>query len=195
VVLGAGAARAALADGPPAVLVGHSMGGMAVTQAAARCSELVASLVYIGAFAPAPGQSLGELVSWPEAAGDQVQANLVVQGDPPVGILPAQAAKDALFNCCDAERADWAAARLGPQPIRPFGDPVQLDAAAGEAFARIPRAYIVCTQDRAISPAMQRRMLTQIGCDPVIELDADHWPWVSAPDGFVAAIDRLASAH
>jgi hypothetical protein len=38
-------------------------------------------------------------------------------------------------------------------------------------------------------------MLAQIGCDPVLELDADHWPWVSAEDDFVAAIDRLASAH
>ena len=86
-------------------------------------------------------------------------------------------------------------ARLGPQPIRPFGDSVELDEAAREAFERIPRAYIVCTQDRAISPAMQRRMLAQIGCDPVLELDADHWPWVSAPDGFVAAIDQLAAAQ
>jgi len=84
---------------PPALLVGQSMGGMAITQAAARCPQHVAALAYVSAFAPADGQSLMDLVAMPEAAGDQVQASLVVEGDPPVATLPAQAARDAIYNC------------------------------------------------------------------------------------------------
>jgi pimeloyl-ACP methyl ester carboxylesterase len=183
----------AIRNTEPAVLVGHSMGGVAVTQAAARAPERVARLIYACAFAPGPGQSLGELVSWPEAAGDQVQANMVVDGDPPVGTMPPEASKTVLFNSCNGEWASWGAARLQPQAIAPFGQPVAVGDAEREAFERIPRAYILCSADRAIPPAMQRRMATERGCDPVIELDADHFPWLSAKDGFVAAIDRLAS--
>jgi pimeloyl-ACP methyl ester carboxylesterase len=72
---------------------------MAITQAAARCPQHVAALAYVSAFAPADGQSLMDLVAMPEAAGDQVQASLVVEGDPPVATLPAQAARDAIYNC------------------------------------------------------------------------------------------------
>lgn len=183
----------ALAGGPPALLAGQSMGGMAITQAAARCPEQISSLLYIGAFAPAEGQSLMDLVSWPEAADDQVQANLVVEGDPPVGRLPIEAAKRVLFNASTPEQASWAAERLGPQPVAPFEQRVSVAAENADAFARLSRAYIVCRQDRAIPPAMQRRMLTETGCDPVIELAADHWPWMCRTEEFVAAVDRVAA--
>ena len=45
------------------MLVGQSMGGMAITQAAARCPQSVAALVYIAAFVPADGQSLMDLAA------------------------------------------------------------------------------------------------------------------------------------
>lgn len=183
----------ALASGPPAVLVGHSMGGMVITQAAARCPEGIARLVYVAAFLPSDGQSLIDLTELPEAAGDQVQANLVVNGDPPVATMPAQAARDALFHCCDDEQAAWGIARLGAQAVAPFTHPVALAGAASAAFAALPRAYVTCLQDQAVRPALQRRMLEAAGCDPVIEIDTDHCPWVSRADELVAAFDRLAA--
>lgn len=38
---------------------------------------------------------------------------------------------------------------------------------------------------------MQRRMATERGCDPVIEIDADHMPWLSRTEEFLAALDAL----
>jgi pimeloyl-ACP methyl ester carboxylesterase len=184
----------ALASGPPAVLVGQSMGGMAITQAAARCPSRVVSLIYTAAFAPAEGQSLMDLVSFPEAAGDLVQANVVVSGDPPVAVLPPDGAKQGLYNCCTEEQASWAAAKLAPQPVQPWGDRLEVADSERESFERLPRAYITCLQDRAIMPAMQRRMYQAAGCDPVIELDADHAAWLSRTDEFVAAIEQIVAA-
>jgi pimeloyl-ACP methyl ester carboxylesterase len=194
VTLDAYAARVCdvLAQGAPAVLVGHSMGGMVVTQAAALSPEHVQRLVYVAAFLPSDGQSLMDLVAFPEAAGDQVQANLVVDGEPPVGTLPAEAARDALFGCCDDRQAAWGVKHLGPQAVLPFTHPVRVQAATADAFEALPRAYVTCTRDRAIPPAMQRRMFEAGGCDPVIEIETDHAPWISRTDELVAAINRIA---
>jgi pimeloyl-ACP methyl ester carboxylesterase len=185
----------ALAKGPPAVLVGHSMGGVVVTAAAGRTPERVAALVYVCAFVPADGQSLSDLVAWPEAAGDQVQANLVVEGDPPVGNVPDAAARQGSLGCCTDEQAAWALARRRPQAVAPFAQPVRVAEAAADAFAALPRSYVMCLRDRAISPPMQRRMLESVGCDPVLELDTDHCPWISRTDELVVALDRLAAGR
>jgi pimeloyl-ACP methyl ester carboxylesterase len=184
-----------LAAGPPAVLAGHSMGGMVVTQAAARTPEEITALIYVAAFLPADGQSLLDLTAYPEAADDQVQANLVVDGDPPVATMPAAASREALFGCCDDEQAAWGVGHLGAQPVVPFTQPVTLGDPPAEAFVALPRAYITCTQDRAIPPAMQRRMFQDGGCDPVIELDTDHSPWISRTDELVAALHRVAEGR
>jgi pimeloyl-ACP methyl ester carboxylesterase len=183
-----------LADGEPAVLVGQSMGGLAVTQAAGQCPDAVSSLVYVSAFAPLEGQSLMDLVAYPEAADDQVQAHMVVEGDPPVAHLPPEAAINAIFNRTSPEHARLAAERLGPQPLRPFADPLTVPDENRAAFEALPRAYIVCAHDRAIAPAMQRRMLADVGCEPVVELEADHAPWMSQREAFVGALDRIAHA-
>lgn len=184
----------ALDEGEPAVLVGQSMGGMAITQAAANCPERVVALIYVGAFAPLEGQSLTSLVAYPEAADDQVQAHMVVQGDPPVAILPPAGARIALYNCATPEQARWGSERLGPQPVAAFQTPLVVPDANREAFERLSRGYMLCLHDQAIPPAMQRRMIEDVGCRPVVEIDADHWPWLSRTDAFHAALEQLVQA-
>ena len=183
----------ALATGRPAVLVGHSMGGVVITQAAADCPQHIDRLVYVAAFLPADGESLIDLTQRPEGAGDAVQAGLVVEGDPPVARMPDEAAREGLMHCCDDEQAAWGISLRGVQPVAPFTHPVRLTGAAGEDFARLRRAYVMCLQDRAIRPPLQRLMLERAGCDPVVEIDTDHCVWASRPDELVAALDRLAT--
>jgi pimeloyl-ACP methyl ester carboxylesterase len=182
----------ALADGPPALVTGHSMGGMAITQAAARCPERIAGLIYVAAFLPQPGQSLLDLTRLPEGAGDSVQANIVISGNPPVATMPPEAAPEAVFHCCTPEQVAWALPRRGPQPVAPFAQPVSAPRDA-ERFAALPRAYVSTLQDRAIRPPLQRLMSSVAGCNPVIEIDTDHVPWLSRSDELVAALDRIAT--
>jgi pimeloyl-ACP methyl ester carboxylesterase len=179
-----------LAAGPPAALVGHSMGGMVITQAAARCPEHIDRLVYAAAFVPSDGESLIDLTRLPEGAGDQIQANMVIEGDPPVARMTPEGARLARYGCCDDEQVTYALARNSPQAVAPFTHPVRLN---GDAFAALPRAYVMCLQDRAIKPALQRLMLERAGCDPVIEIDTDHAVWASRPDELADALNRLCA--
>jgi pimeloyl-ACP methyl ester carboxylesterase len=182
-----------LAAGPPATLVGHSMGGMSITQAAARAPELIEALIYVAAFLPEPGESLMALTHFPEAAGDMIQANLEVDGEPPVGRLSDEAAAAAIYNCCTPDQVAWGLAHRGVQPLVPMTQPLELDAELEAAFRALPRRYVTCLRDNCIMPAMQRLMFERGGCDPVLELDTDHAPYLSRTDELVDALDRLAS--
>jgi pimeloyl-ACP methyl ester carboxylesterase len=174
----------------PAVLVGHSMGGVVVTQAAARCPERISKLIYVAAFLPRDGQSLESLTQLPEGADDQVQANIVVEGEPPAGTLPSDKAPTILFGCCSEEQSAAAVARLAPQPVVPFVTPVALGDVDVDGM---PRDYVMCLQDQAIPLALQRRMSTETPCSQVLEIDTDHSPQISATDELAGILDRLAT--
>jgi pimeloyl-ACP methyl ester carboxylesterase len=179
----------ALADEPePVVLVAHSMGGVAATQAAARCPERIARLVYVAAFLPGDGQSLVDLTQLPEGAGDMVQENMVVEGEPPVATMPAEAAREAFYAKCSPQEAARALEQLRPQALAPFVTPVSLD----EDAVRPPRAYVVATEDRAIPTALQRRFVADNPDVEAVEIEADHSPFLSATTDLAAALDRFA---
>jgi pimeloyl-ACP methyl ester carboxylesterase len=158
----------------PAILVGNSMGGIVISQAAALRPSRVKRLVYVAAFLPGDGQSLVDLTQLPEAAGDLVQATVVVIGDPPVGTLPPSTCR-ASNHDCPPEVTDWAVLRTGSQPMVPLTEPVSLN----EEFERIPRTYVICTRDRIVPPALQRRLVRDGQVTDVVELDAGHHPQLS----------------
>jgi hypothetical protein len=135
--------------------------------------------VYVAAFIPKHGQSLLDLTKLPEGAGDQVQANIVIEGEPPVATMPAAASRAALYGSCTEEVAEWAISRQRPQPVAPFVTPVAIDPGS---LHGIPRYYVLSTRDRAIPPALQRRMIAENPCARVAELDTDHTPHLSMPN-------------
>jgi pimeloyl-ACP methyl ester carboxylesterase len=173
----------------PAIVAGNSMGGIIATQGAARCPSRVKALVYVTAFLPRDGQSLLDLTKLPEGAGDQVQANITIDGEPPVATMPAEASRQALYGCCTDDVAAWAIARQRPQPVAPFVTPVSIPLGSLDGILRY---YVLCTRDRAIPLALQRRMMAENICADFVELDTDHTPQLSMTDGLAKALHRFA---
>jgi pimeloyl-ACP methyl ester carboxylesterase len=161
----------------PVVLVGHSMGGMSVTQAAELVPERIATLVYVTAFLPGDGQSLIQL-----AEGDPatlVGPNLVIDEAAGTCRINEDAVREAAFGECSEEDARLAIAQLVPESLAAIAAPVRI---TEERAGAVPRVYIECLRDRAIGIAKQRQMWAARPCAQVFTLDTDHSPLLSRPE-------------
>jgi pimeloyl-ACP methyl ester carboxylesterase len=171
----------------PVVLVGHSMGGMAITQAAELVSDRIARLVYVCAFLPSDGQALPDL-----AAGDPatlVTPNMLVDEEHGTCVVAPDALQDAFLGECSDEAAAFALSRFVPESLAAVGAPVHIsDARAGS----VRRVYVECVRDRAIGIEKQRAMVAAVPCERVFSLEADHSPFLSTPRELADALLAVA---
>jgi len=166
---------------PDLVLVGHSMGGAAITAAASLSPAAFTRLVYVCAFLPAPGQSIGELGARSHAmgiAGPQVE---VVQGGVAAQLIESTIASTFL-NDCEPDVIRHAVPLFKPQPIGPI---MALAAEWSDGFRNLPKRYVSCSFDRAIHPALQDVMAEAAGIDDRAVLDSGHEPFLSCADRLV----------
>ncbi len=164
------------------VLVGHSYGGAVVTEAAVH-TPLVEHLVYLAAFAPDLGESVMSLLGSMERRKVALSAAMQMRDDG-TSVLDPAAAPGALYGNCTDEVVAAALARLSPQPMVTFGQPV-----SGAPRSTIASTYVVCAGDRAVHPDHQVEMARR--CGRVVTLDTDHSPFASSPD---ATADVIESA-
>jgi pimeloyl-ACP methyl ester carboxylesterase len=168
-------------DGPT-ILVGHSYGGVVITEAGQRAN--VAGLVYIAAFAPDQGESVGTLIADPPP------------GAPVPPILPP--VDGFLFLDRDKFAASFAA-DLDPKLSEFMADaqaPWGLDALNGAvtdpAWRTKPSWYLVATDDHMIPPPAQRAMSERAG-SVVEEAAGSHAIYVSQPAAVASLIARAAA--
>jgi len=169
-------------DGP-VVLVGHSYGGVVVTESGTH--PQVSALVYIAAFAPDQGESVQTLIADPPP------------GAPVPPILPPRNGYLAL----DKERfAESFAGDLKPELAEFMANsqvPWGLEALGGTvstpAWRSKPSWYLVATDDQMIPPPAQRAMSERAG-STVVEVPGSHSVYVSRPDAVVELIRQAANA-
>lgn len=174
--------QAAIDEAPkPVILVGHSLAGVVITQVAERQPADIARLVYIGAFLPANGESLGQLAM---TDGDsQLGPHLIFNENGTVDV--EQAAFPTLFCAdCDASGTQLLTGGYQAEPAAPIGTPV----ATGEAFAGVPKTYFHTAQDRVVSPALQAKMIQKTPVDREVTLDSSHVPMLSQPEAVADAL-------
>jgi pimeloyl-ACP methyl ester carboxylesterase len=172
----------------PTVLVGHSMGGYAITQAAEMDPSRIAGLIYLCAYTPWPGLSLSKMRF--EAAEQPLLPAIRLAQDKQSYTFDPDMGPDLFYHDCPPEAVAYALANLCPQALAPSNTPVELT----DRSASLPRGYIVCAQDRAIPPAFQRDMAARFDPARVRTLDSGHSPFFSMPEALARVVDDLAKA-
>ena len=173
----AAAVRAALDGiGRPAVVVGHSYGGVAITEGAAG-SPHAAALVYLCAFMLEPGQALLDAM--------QHQLPDWIELDQEAGSHLATRTEEVLYGDCPPEVAAAAAARLTRQSAAAIATPLSV-----AAWQEVPATYLVCDEDRAVPPPAQEMMASRAAT--VEHAPSSHSPFFSQP-GLVAELIMRAS--
>jgi len=170
----------------PVILVGHSRGGLVISEVAERVGPKIARLVYLTAFLLPGGVSLmANVMSRGEGTGpalviDEASGTCTVQ-------LGTQRA--VFYHLCP--EADVAAAidRLCLEPLEPLVRGLRV---TEERFGVVPRAYVEAAHDQAITLDHQRAMQALFPCSPVLHLESDHSPFYSMPEQLAAALLQLA---
>jgi pimeloyl-ACP methyl ester carboxylesterase len=165
------------AEPEPVVLVGHSRGGLAITQAAEARPEKIRTLVYLAAFLIPAGTTI-----LPLALADTdslIVPHLEIDQAAGWDMLRAEAFRPALYADCSDDDVALAATLLTPEPIGPTNTPI---ATTAERFGRLRRVYIELLQDRAVSRTLQRTMYAAMPCAEVLRIDAGHSAYFSRPD-------------
>lgn len=174
--------RAIAAQDGPVVLVGHSYGGVVVSEAGT--DEKVKAVVYIAAFAPDKGESVSTLIANPPA-GAPVPPIL-----PPIdGFLFLDKDKFAVSFAADVN-ADVASFMADSQV--PWGVEALTGAVTDPAWKSKPSYYLVASDDRMIPPAAQRMMAGRAG-STVTETAGSHAVYVSKPEAVAALIEQAAT--
>ena len=167
----------------PVILVGHSYGGVVITEAGN--DPKVAGLVYIAAFAPDEGESVAALIKDPPP------------GAPVPPILPPQDGflflDRAKFAASFAADVDKAKAEFMADSQVPWGVEALSGSINVPAWKSKPSWYLIATDDRMIPPPPQQFM-SKRARSTVVEVKGSHSVYVSNPQEVAALIETAAKA-
>ena len=140
--------------GSDVIVCGHSYGGAVISEGAAGHAN-VRHLVYLAALMPDAGESCSTAIPAPPdgapRAGSELAPAMQFSADGATITIDPELGRGIFYADCVDGDVDWAMARLGPHPAIALQQPVSV-----AAWRTVPSTYVVCDDDRAIAPWIQR---------------------------------------
>jgi pimeloyl-ACP methyl ester carboxylesterase len=169
------------------ILVGHSKNGIMISQAAEYRPDKIEKLVYLAAYLIPNGKTQQEFSAQDK---DGILKPYVTRYDE-LGAHTLQPAiyKEGLYHDCDTHITELAKLLLSHEPVESGVTPLQL---TDENYGRVPRVYIECTEDYAVSPFIQRKMYTKTLCEKVYSMATSHSPFFSKPQELCDILNDIA---
>ena len=171
----------------PVILVGHSKNGVVISQAAEYRAHRIEKLIYLAAYLIPNGET--------QAAYSALDKEGVLK--PYVTHFPETRShtlqpviyKEGLYHDCPEDITEMAKLILSHEPVATGITALQL---TEENYGRVPRYYIECTADRAVTPFIQKKMYTEMPCVKVYQMPTSHSPFFSRPDELCALFMEIA---
>ncbi|WP_137702943.1 alpha/beta fold hydrolase [Marimonas lutisalis] len=170
----------------PVTLVGHSMGGYPISLAAEQAPEKINRLIYLCAYVPKDNLSLAEMRR--EAPYQPLMPAVMRAEDGMSFRIDPAKTQEVFYHDCPDGTVAYANTRLCAQAVAPQETPCPL----GDNYARVPRSYIRCMDDRTIPPEYQVTMTSQWPPADVYEMPTGHSPFFADPTGLAALLSQIA---
>lgn len=162
------------------IVCAHSSTGMLISDPVIGSVD---HLVYVAAFMPEEGEDPLMLAS--SAPPTELRFDC---GEDGLCTIAAPIARQAFYGDLDDRSADRALRLLRAMSVQSLLSPP----APPPLWKSVPSTYVVCANDRAFHPDLQRRLATR--ATAVVELDVGHSPFVSHPETLGAILAQLAGA-
>lgn len=158
------------------ILVGHSKNGIMISQAAEYRPNKIEKLIYLAAYLIPNGKTQKEYSV--QDTNGVLKPFVDFHPDLNASTLRSEIYKEGLYHDCEDDITNLAKLLLSHEPVESGMVPLQLTEAN---FGSVPRVYIACTEDRAVTPYIQQKMYTETPCDKVYEMATSHSPFFSKP--------------
>jgi pimeloyl-ACP methyl ester carboxylesterase len=168
------------------ILVGHSKNGIMISQAAEYRPDKIEKLVYLAAYLIPNGKTQREYSM--QDTGGWLKPYVTQFPETNSHVLQPAIYKEGLYHDCDDDITEMAKCILSNEPVESGITALQL---SEQNFGRVPRYYIECTEDRAVTPFIQRKMYEQTPCKKVYSMSTSHSPFFSKPKELVDILCEL----
>ncbi len=158
------------------ILVGHSKNGIMISQVAEYKPEKIEKLIYLAAYLIPNGKTQGEYSA--QDTNGVLKPYVTRYPESNSHTLQTEIYKEGLYHDCDDHITDLAKLLLSHEPVESGITPLQL---TEENYGSVRRFYIECTEDRAVTPFIQRKMYTETPCEKVYSMPTSHSPFFSKP--------------
>ncbi len=158
------------------ILVGHSKNGILISQAAEYRPHKIEKLVYLAAYLIPHGKTQREYSM--QDTGGVLKPFVKFHEDLNATTLDPAIYKEGLYADCEDHIIRLANVLLSQEPFVTGVTPLQL---TDDNFGSVPRVYIECTEDKAVTPFIQQKMYTEMPCEKVYRMATSHSPFFSQP--------------
>lgn len=172
---------------PDTVVIGHSWGGYPISAAAEAVPEQMRGLIYLCAYVPVSGLSMIDMRK--RGPRQPLMPHVRRAEDGHSYTFDADAVPELFYHDCPEAAVTHALPRLCPQATAPQATPLTLSA----RWESVPKAYIRCTEDRAIPPEYQAEMVRDWPAHRVHALPTSHSPFFADPTGLARLADQIAA--